>query len=295
MQATRVICVSVLSAVLFSLATALKHSSAGRVPQVTSVHPGDLVRFAGATLRHPRWLLGVLADVAGLALQVLALRLGGVIVVQVVLTTTVLFSLVFSQWLAGCAINRSEVLLGAILVAAIAGFLVVSGAATASADEPDRLPAVLCAATVLAAVTTLVVVARRHRHARPSGRPAALLGAAVGATFAGTAALLKACTTIAARQGPALLLASWQTYAVVVTGALGLLLTQLAFQAGPLSASLPFIATVNPLVAVALGVIVFDEQLRTDLMPVTLAVLCLAVLAVAAIRLSATRAAVTPA
>ncbi|MGB8381844.1 MAG: hypothetical protein WCG47_11435 [Dermatophilaceae bacterium] len=85
------------------------------------------------------------------------------------------------------------------------------------------------------------------------------------------------------------------TYAVVVTGALGLLLTQLAFQAGPLSASLPFIATVNPLVAVALGVIVFDEQLRTDLMPVTLAVLCLAVLAVAAIRLSATRAAVTPA
>ena len=43
---------------------------------------------------------------------------------------------------------------------------------------------------------------------------------------------------------------------------MGLLLNQLSFQAGPLTASLPAITVVNPLLAVLLGVIVYDENLR---------------------------------
>jgi len=91
-----------------------------------------------------------------------------------------------------------------------------------------------------------------------------LLGIAVGTVYAATAALLKALTTIALR-GPIPLLTSWQLYAVVVLGATGLLLNQVAFQAGPLSASLPAITTVDPLLSIVIGVTVYDEPIRHGL------------------------------
>ena len=56
-----------------------------------------------------------------------------------------------------------------------------------------------------------------------------------------------------------------ELYAVIVAGAGGLLLNQLTFQAGPLAASLPAISTVDPLFSIALGVIIYDEQIRHGL------------------------------
>lgn len=76
----------------------------------------------------------------------------------------------------------------------------------------------------------------------------------MGAVYASTAALLKALTSMAL-EGIGPLLSSWQLYVVVVLGATGLLLNQLAFQAGPLNASLPATSTVDPLLLV-LGVAV---------------------------------------
>ncbi len=89
---------------------------------------------------------------------------------------------------------------------------------------------------------------------------------AVGTIYAATAALLKALTGIALH-GPVALFTSWQLYAVVVAGAGGLLLNQLAFQAGPLASSLPAISTVDPLFSIALGVIIYDEQIRHGVVP----------------------------
>ncbi len=44
-----------------------------------------------------------------------------------------------------------------------------------------------------------------------------------------------------AAQGVGAVLTSWQLYTVVAAGGLGVMLTQLAYQAGPLAASLPTI------------------------------------------------------
>ena len=57
-------------------------------------------------------------------------------------------------------------------------------------------------------------------------------------------------------------LTSWQLYTVVVVGAIGLFLSQLAFQAGPLTASLPAMATVDPLLSIVVGVLVYDEHIH---------------------------------
>ena len=246
-----------------------------------------------AALRHPLWLGGVGADVGGVALQVLALHLGGLIVVQLVLVSAVLFSLVVAHWIAGTRMTRRELLLGAVLVVAVTGFLLVSGALRAVPSTADRLPAILAGLAILAAVVTLVAWSRRFSsHRRGSRRAAAMLGTAVGAIYAGTAALIKTSTNVIASHGVLALLTSWQLYCLIVAGVSGLLLAQMAFQAGPLTASLPATATVDPLISVLLGVIVFDEQLTTDTGPLLLTVLCLLVMSGAVAMLSQVRAAV---
>jgi hypothetical protein len=62
-------------------------------------------------------------------------------------------------------------------------------------------------------------------------------------------------------------------------------LGQLAFQAGPLRASLPAIAIVDPLASIALGVFVYDEHLRPGVAAMTGELACLLVLCAAAIYL----------
>ena len=109
----------------------------------------------------------------------------------------------------------------------------------------------------------------------------------MGAVYAGTAALLKALTSIALH-GLGTLLTSWQLYAVLVLGATGLLLNQMAFQAGPLNASLPAIATVDPLLSIAIGVIVYDEQIRQGILAAIGLGALLLVLGVAVIALTRT-------
>ena len=122
-------------------------------------------------------------------------------------------------------------------------------------------------------------LAARRRPGRPA---AALLGAAAGIAFAGTAALIKVC----ARQGSAgvgNLLTHWPLYGLAAVGAVGLVLNQLAFQAGPLNASLPAITVTDPLVSVALGVWLFHEPVRHSGVALGLEAAALAVTSVAAV------------
>lgn len=293
MSLVGVVALALGSAAFFSLATALKHRSAGQLPRVRRFRPADLLALASATLKHPLWLAGILADIGGLALQVLALHVGGLIVVQLVLVSAVLFSLVVAHWIAGTRISSRELVLGGVLVVCVTGFLIVSGAITAAPDTADRLPAVLAGLAILAAVVTLVAASRRFSSRKlGSRRAAALLGVAVGAVYAGTAALIKTCSNVVASHGPLALLTSWQLYCLIVAGASGLFLAQMAFQAGPLTASLPATATTDPLVSVLLGIVVFDEQLRTSPGPLLLSVLCLLGMSGAVALLSQVRAVV---
>jgi hypothetical protein len=165
----------------------------------------------------------------------------------------------------------------------------VSGTVRASApalvQAADRVPAVLAGILAVALAVTCVLTSRRL----PSGGAAALMGVAVGTAYACTAALIKSCTNIVAA-GPAALLTSWQPYLLVVAGGIGLLLAQLAFQSGPLTASLPAIATVDPLLSVAIGIWVYDERLSRRPWAVAAEVGFLALMSLAAVMLSRVQA-----
>ena len=56
----------------------------------------------------------------------------------------------------------------------------------------------------------------------------------------------------------------WEPYALVVLGALGFVVNQRAFQAGSLTASLPTLTVVEPVVAAIVGVTMLHETVPTD-------------------------------
>jgi hypothetical protein len=283
-----VVAASLGSTAFFAISTVLKHRSATTL----TTEPGPLTvrlgRFVASTVSHRWWLAGLAADAGGLALQALALHIGAVSVVQPLLVTALLTSLVISHLTHGTRISKHELQWAALLVATLVGFLAVSGAtsSTITQEAPDRGAAVISGVLALALAVTAVAVARRV----PAGRRAALIGVAVGTLYACTAVLIKASTGVLAAKGMVAMLTSWQLAVLLVCGAAGLLLAQLAFRAGPLNTSLPAIATVDPLLSVALGVIVYDEQLRTGPVAVAAEALLLLGLALSAIALSRLKA-----
>lgn len=272
------------SALAFSVSSTLKHLSAAQVPDAQDLHPRALGRFVRATLSHRLWLSGILADVLGLSLQIVALHLGALAVVQPLLISGLIFALLLRQ-LHERHVRAREAAWAAVLTAALTGFLLLAGTASQpqTGEVADRTPAVAAGVVGLVLAAACVALGRRRRG---GARSAALLGVAVGAVYAATAALLKSLTNVASDHGPLAVLTSWQLYVVIAVGGLGLLLNQLAFQAGPLSASLPAIATVDPLLSITIGVVVYDENIRRGSLPgVGLGALLL-VLGVAVIQLT---------
>lgn len=280
-----VVAATLASTCFFAVATALKHRSARGSHPAADVEAQKVRHFLVATTRDSWWLGGLAADVGGLALQLYALHIGPLALVQPLMVTGLLFSFFLNHWIAGSRITTAELGLALLLILALVGFIIVSGAASPSTTGPaqlaDRGPATAAAAVAAAVAVGCVFLARRLTR----GPRAALIGVAVGVTYACTAALIKSCTIIVLRGLPALL-TSWQLYALIVTGVAGLALNQLAFQAGPLHASLPAIATVDPLLSVALGVLVYDERLRSGAGAWIAEAACLAALAAAALFLS---------
>lgn len=284
-----VVAASLASTVFFAVSTVLKHHGARRLPSA----PGGMAvrarRFVASTLTDRWWLGGMAADAGGLGFQAYALHIGAVSIVQPLLVTALLTSLVISHLSSGTRITRQELRLGALLVAALVGFLAISGASSPAHHQqaPDRGAAVISGSLAVAVALMCVAMARRV----PSDRRAALLGVAVGTLYAFTAVLIKATTAVLADKGLQAMLTSWQLLALLACGAVGLLLAQLAFRAGPLNTSLPVIATIDPLLSVALGVAVYDEQLRTGPAAVAAQTVLLIALAVAVTKLSRLNAA----
>ena len=290
MTSTAVVAASLGSTGFAGLATALKHRSATHVAAARKAAPSGRLALLVATFVEPLWLLALVADAGAVGLQVTALHLGALAVVQPLLVTALLFSLLLNHLFARSTVSVKEIGWAVLLIAALAAFLTVSGASSPKITGPlqaaDKLPAELTAATAVVIIALCLGAARL----RQGVQRATLMGVAIGVIYASTAALLKACTNIATTSLSGLF-TSWQLYVVLLGGLAGLVLAQLAFQAGPLTASLPVIAAVDPVLSVTIGVVIYDEHLRTGLLAGGAGLACLLLLAVAAFGLSRVEAA----
>ena len=211
-------------------------------------------------LGNTTWLLGFLGMVASFVLQAVALGLGELSAIEPVITLEVPLTVLVASHVFGTRLGRAE----------WTGILVMTGGmiVLVAALDPKAGDAIAVSnltyikAGGSTAFTILVLVLLGTRGRRPVVRTAAL-GAAAGTSFGLTATLLKESVTQLDRRGLDGMLTTWQTYAVVGFGLLGVLLMQAALHLGPLIAAQPGFTLMDPLVSILWGVLVFNETTRT--------------------------------
>jgi len=108
---------------------------------------------------------------------------------------------------------------------------------------------------VVAAVCLVLGAARKG----PSR--AMLLGATAGLAFGVLSVLTKALTYQLSYQ-LSRVLTSWQVYVAIAVGIAALVVSQSAYQAGPLAYSMPLVGVLEPLVAIVIGDTVLGEQVK---------------------------------
>ncbi|MEV6428129.1 DMT family transporter [Nocardia sp. NPDC051463] len=242
---------ALLAALLFALAAVAQQHAAAAVPESAS-----LIR---ALLRNPRWWAGILGDAGGFAMQVVALALGAVLLVQPILVSMLVFALPLSARLNGRKVTGRTWATAIALVMALACFLIVGDPTEGNANAP-LLEWIVPLAILLGMIAAAIAVGAATPV--PALR-AMLFGTAGGALFGLAAALTEYVTTLF-EHGLGQVLGSWQTWALVAASLIGFYLQQRAFQAGPLVASLPAITITEPLAAAYVGITVLDERLRTN-------------------------------
>jgi drug/metabolite transporter (DMT)-like permease len=271
-----------------AVATVLQRKAALTVPRSEGFRAGLMLDL----LRRPVWLAGILAVIAAAVCQALALASGPLTIVQPLFVLELPLTLIVASLL----MNRHLPGTGWLAVAVVvAGLAVALAAASPTGNRThvalDRwIPAL---AVCMGLVAALALAALR----RPQGRArAACLGAATAISYAVTAALMKASTHILEEQGLTGFFSAWQTYAFAATGVCALFLLENAMQAGPLVASQPALTLGDALVSLALGITLYEEEIRSGwwLVPQLLGVALIAAGVLALSRIPLTQAVVAP-
>lgn len=254
-----VLLLSLASATCAACSTVAKHQSTRR-PHANIALARRLPRLLASMIASPWWLAGLVFDVATIAFQVFALRYGDLSVVQPVLCVSLLISLVLNHLLDRTRIRKTEVALGLLLIGGLVVFLASSGSLGPQGEEAigRKVPGIILSAVAALAVLACVGIARRVG-GRHRARALAVVTAIMYVAMAGC---IKSSTRIADLRGWQALLTSWQLWGVIGCAVGAMIAQQIAYGAAPLAQSLPVVASLDPLFAVTLGVVVYGEALR---------------------------------
>lgn len=219
----------------------------------------------GRLLRNPRWLFGLLLLGTGTALNVAALAMAPLTVVQPIGSLALVITTIVNSRDQGLRLNRVTVV---SIVACVLGsmlFVLLAIGATRSEQvvEPrQEIVIVLILAVAVAFFGMLNLVFGKRL-----GAIAHILGA--GILFGFVAVLTK---TIAADllnpNGRFLLNVPWYTLVgIAVAGGLGAWFVQSAYSSGPPDLVIAGLTVIDPMVGIAIGIGVLNE-LRPDVPPV---------------------------
>jgi drug/metabolite transporter (DMT)-like permease len=249
------IVLALLSAALFGCGVGLQQRPARDVPDVYAARLGLLARVA----RRPLWLLGISCEVAGFGLQVVALRHGSLVVVQPLITTSLLFTLALADLWSAAAVPVRDWMAVVAVIAGLSVFMVLASPSEHSSGVADQRGWVILGIIMSVLVAALVV----SGFSSDGRRRAALFGLAAGLGDGVMAVLTKALAhSLGSGLVPAL--RTWSPYALCVAGVGSLLLSQTAYQTGRPTVSLPLITVGDPVVSSAIGVALFGEVLHVS-------------------------------
>ena len=248
-----IVTLALLSALAFGGGVAFEAQAAVEIPVEHAGRPSLLLRL----LRRPLWVIGLALNVTGFALQAAALHRGSLVVVQPLLTTSLLFTLLIIAVWTRSALSRSQWLAILLVIFGLAIFLGVSSPDGSSAATADAKSWMLCTIAVVTILGTTVAAGLRVA----GTARAALLAIAAGTSDAYMATLAKAFSR-SLDHGVWAVFRTWTPYAVVVAGITALVFISTAYQAGRPTVSLPIITVLDPIVAALIGLTLYNEHLR---------------------------------
>jgi drug/metabolite transporter (DMT)-like permease len=219
-----------------------------------SEHVSGTSSLLRGVIKRPVWLLGLVVMTAGFILQALALSKGTLSSVQPVMVTEIVFlAVIIGGWFHGHLGWRE--LGGSVGTAAGLGIFLSLSAPVGGTENPSVTDWTLLSAASAGGVVLSLISSRRGSRAWR----AASFGISAAICFALTAACLKAVTN----QWPggiSLVVTHLQVYGVIAAGALGLVISQHALNAGPVAASQSALLIVNPISSIAMGTWLFGDQ-----------------------------------
>ena len=245
---------SLLAAFLFAAAAALQYRAARRAVQGRS----DAVAAAGLTrklVRDPMWLAGWAVNLSGFMSQAVALHFGSTGLVQPLLVSQLVFTILLGCVGTGCLPARLDLLGGMAVSAGLALLFTVPGAVPPE-GEPSR-PRLFVAGLL---AVPLILALSRGAALRKGTVRSVLLGTCAGLLFAGSAVLIKLTITDLVDRGVAATAVDWPGYMLAGTTLLGLVLEQRAFAAGSLPAAMTAMTMTNPVASYLLAVFAFRTQ-----------------------------------
>ena len=225
-------------------------------------------------VRSPSWLAGIGVMAGGQLLGAAALARGGLGMTEPLLSTNLLFALIIGGFWYQLRPCWRDWLGALVLSGGLGGFLVVATPGTGNTSGIPDAAWVLAGGSVaaVAAVAAVLTVAGRRSRGRVRG---ALLAGGAGVLFGLQDALTQRSLATAGHRGVPQLLLSWTPYTLLAVAVVGILLAQSAFQAAPLSASLPPVTAGEPITGIALGAGLFGGSLHHGSVALLLEVVCL--------------------
>ena len=242
------------AAVIGPLGSALQQREAMTRTESEVTSPGILFSLA----RRPLWVAGIAAYMVAFAFQGAALGAGELVVVEPVLAAAIVFALPFGVLISRQTVTGRDLAAAALVSAGIAAFVILSDPGAGRDDAPAGEWA-LAAVAVGGGIAGFLAAGMKHQ----GRRRAALIGAAAGLAFGFLAALTKGAAEVIEDDGFAVL-GDWHLWALLVTGWGCLTLTQMALQAGEIAPAVATSSSLDPALAVLLGLTLFREDLGDD-------------------------------
>jgi hypothetical protein len=254
---------AVAAALMLGISAVADQRSTKRVQSRHVLSPRIVLDLA----RQPLWLTAVAANVAGFALQVVALSFGSLALVQPLLVCDLIFSVLILLYMRkrsgiqGTGITRQTRIAFAGVAATVigvAGFLAIGRPSTGAAHVGFGIFPSLAVGLVVV-VGGCLTVAARSRNLRPLA-----LALACGINY-GVAAFLVKLLTSEFGGGLSAVFSNWPIYVFAVVGPAGFVLNQDAFQQDAFLAPVQAIITsADPVISIALGILWLNVRLHSS-------------------------------
>jgi hypothetical protein len=247
----------------FALLAALSNAANVITQHVASTSDPDESkgwRFVWYLVSNPLWLFGGAALIGAFVFQAIALHNGSLSVVQTLLMTDLVFSLVLRRLWIRQSVSLQAWTAAVVTCAAVSVFIVTAEPRGGHADANSRA----WTATIIACTAAAGLLALLGSRGSPSRR-AVLLAISSSVVWALEATFIKTMTDTLTADGFGGAFLHWPVYAVAVGGVVGTLLTQAALHVGPLRVSQPFLVIVDPLVSILLSVYLFGESFTSNI------------------------------